>query len=342
MGSIGQSAPSSLPRLDFQQQFSSQPFVEDKALQAFASFGQQSSLKISCGLESQRQITSAAGRKRSHNEAAANLEDDAYFPQAATPLAESTEGRWENDDRTTLIGSSGFIASPGIQTDTWAEEKAEPSLPSASPDRLGRQMLRSRKSQRLDLSATPAMAEQRFSNRGTPSSSPARQSPTRRDPTVDDFTMHLGIGWSRVSSDEDVQAAARGWTKYLGNHFQITDPKILLQSRGLSSYLVEAREGWFLFGEDLKQGRLVATSLERTFEHLRTSPPVFDGEDVLLAVAETVKAEVPHDAMVDAPHVYAGSMNRRKEYLNGTGIAINGVDGQVSNGQAPADEMDMS
>lgn len=341
MGSIGQSAPSSLPVLDFQQQFSSQPFAKDTALRAFAPFGQQS-LKIPCGLESQCQIPSAAGRKRSHNEAAANLEDDSYFPQPSTPLAESTEGRWENDERTTLISPSAFIADAGIQTGTWAEEKTEQSLPSASPDRLGRQMLRSRKSQRLDLSATPAIGEQKFSNGRMPSSSPARQSPTRRDPTVDDFTMHLGIGWSRVSSDEDVQAAVRGWTKYLGNHFQITDPKILLQSRGLSSYLVEAREGWFLFGEDLKQGRLVATSLERTFEHLRTSPPVFDGEDVLVAVVETVKAEVLHEAMVDTPHVYAGSMNRRKEYLNSTGATVNGVDGQISNGQAPTDEMDMS
>lgn len=327
--------------LDFQQQFSSQPFAKDKALQALAPFGQQS-LKIACGLESQRHIPSAAGRKRSRDEAAANLDDDAYFPQAATPLTESTERGWGSDEGTALIGSNGFIVDAGSQTGTWAEEKGEQSLPAAPPARLGRQMLRSRKSQRLDLSATSAMAEQNFSNGCTPSSSPTRQSPTRQDPTVDDFTMHLGIGWSRVSSDEDMQAAARGWTRYIENHFQITDPKILLQSRGLSSYLVEAREGWFLFSEDLKQGRLVATSLERTFVHLRTSPPIFDGEDVLVAVAETLKAEVPHEVMVDAPHVYAGSMSRRKEYLKSTGTAINGVDGQVSNGQAPADEMDMS
>lgn len=323
--------------LDLQQQFSSETFAKDEALQVFAPFGQQS-LKIACGLESQRQIPSAAGRKRSRDEAAVNLDDDAYFPQAATQAAERG---WGNDERTALIGPNGFIVDAGSQTGTWTEEKTEQSLPAAPPARLG-QMLRGRKSQRLDLSATPAMAEQKFSNGSTPSSSPIRQSPTRRDPTVDDFTMHLGIGWSRVSSDEDMQAAARGWTKYIENHFQITDPKILLQSRGLSSYLVEAREGWFLFGEDLKQGRLVATSLERTFAHLRTSPPIFDGEDVLVAVAETLKAEVPHEVMVDAPHVYAGSMSRRKEYLKSTGTPINGVDGQVSNGQAPADEMDMS
>lgn len=340
MGSIGQSASSSLPMLDYRQQFSSQPFTNNSPLPAFSPFGQPS-LKVVCGLESQGQTSPSAGRKRSRDEAAVNLEDDDYFQQAATPLSESEEG-WEYGEGMTLIRSNGFIVDAGSQTGTWVEEKAQQSLPAIPPDRQGRPILRNHKSQRLDLSATPAIDEERFSNGYAPTSSPTRQSPTRQDPTVDDFTRHLGIGWSRISSDEHMQAAARGWARYIENHFQITEPRILLQSRGLSSYLVEAREGWFLFGEDLKQGRLVATSLERTFEHLRISPPVFDGKEVLVAVAETPKAETPHEVMMDAPHIYAGYLNRRKEYLNSTGTTISGVLGQISNGQVPADDMDVS
>jgi len=61
-----------------------------------------------------------------------------------------------------------------------------------------------------------------------------------------------------------------------------------LQSRGLASYLVEANEGYFLFGDDLKQGRLVSTSLEKTWDNLRGPVPVFDGEGVMEA-GETPK-----------------------------------------------------
>lgn len=180
----------------------------------------------------------------------------------------------------TLIkpGGNGYLISPGSQTGTWAEEKAEVGTESIEPvPNLERPHLRSAKSQRLDFTSTPVIAEEVMRN-GT-LTTPQAESPTNgtTGPTVDDFTRHLGIGWSKLSEDEDIQAAARGWTKFIDNHFPVTDAKIRLQSRGLSSYLVEANEGYFLFGEDLKQGRLVSTSLEKTWENLRGAVPVFDG-----------------------------------------------------------------
>jgi hypothetical protein len=96
-------------------------------------------------------------------------------------------------------------------------------------------------------------------------------------PVVDDFTLHLGIGWSRISDDGHIQAAARGWARYIENHYPVTNVKILLESRGLQSYLVEATEGYFLFAENLRQGRLVSTTPEGTLNNLKISPPMFDG-----------------------------------------------------------------
>lgn len=44
---------------------------------------------------------------------------------------------------------------------------------------------------------------------------------------------------------------------------------------------MKADEGYFLFGEDLKQGSLGSTSLGKTWENLRGSVPNFDGEFVM-------------------------------------------------------------
>jgi hypothetical protein len=106
------------------------------------------------------------------------------------------------------------------------------------------------------------------------------------EPTVDDFTIYLGIGWSRISADEHIQAAARGWAKFIENHYPVHDPEIRLQSKGLASYLVEAREGWFLFSEDLRQGRLISSSFARAFENLKNVPPKFDGHEILSAATQ--------------------------------------------------------
>lgn len=196
----------------------------------------------------------------------------------------------------TLIkpGGSSYLIAAGSQTGTWADEKAEEEkqkqqLAVAIPV-PERPILRSAKSQRLDLTSTPSIAEEDMGNGSV--ATPGAGSPGKghQEPTVDDFTRHLGIGWSLISADPDIQAAARGWARYIDNHFPVTDAKIRLQSRGLASYLIEANEGYFLFGEDLKQGRLVSTSLDKTWENLRGPVPVFDGEGVMEA-GETPKVD---------------------------------------------------
>jgi len=281
---------------------------------------------------------SAAGRKRSRDEAAF---DDDYFPVLlpVAPAPAEDEEEWEYGPGMTLIKPNrrGYIAEAGSQTGTWAEEKAvEQETAMATASSPERPPLRSAKSQRLDFSSTPAIAEEVMSNGALVT--PITASPTN-EPTIDDFTRHLGIGWSLLSADEDIQAAARGWTKFINNHFPVTDAKIRLQSRGLASYLVEANEGYFLFGEDLKQGRLLSTSLEKTWENLRGPVPVFDGE-VVMEVGETPKLNGGIQPLTNAVEmVMAGT---EEGVSNGTS-ALNGMNGgNVDAGPSMEVEMDMS
>ncbi|QSZ29526.1 hypothetical protein DSL72_004040 [Monilinia vaccinii-corymbosi] len=248
---------------------------------------------------------STAGRKRSRDEAA--LEDDGYSSQASVePAVVENEEEWEYGPGMTLIKpNKGYILSADSQTGTWleeeeAEEKAQAALRAASPERP---IIRSAKSQRIDLGSTPSMIEETIVANGALSGPLQTGGTGPVQPSIDEYTRHLGIGWSKLSADEDIQAAARGWTKYIENHYPINNAIIRLQSRGLASYLVEAQEGYFLFGEDLKQGRLVSTSLEKTFENLRGPVPIFEG-DMVLEASETPKANSPIiDAMTNNQHV---------------------------------------
>jgi hypothetical protein len=70
--------------------------------------------------------------------------------------------------------------------------------------------------------------------------------------------LALGIGWSTISDDASMQSAARGWARYLENHYRhIHGAEILLKSEGLDAYLVGYQEGYYLFREDLLEGQLV-------------------------------------------------------------------------------------
>jgi hypothetical protein len=77
---------------------------------------------------------------------------------------------------------------------------------------------------------------------------------------VDDYTLALGIGWTKIASENpDTQAAARGWVKYIENHYPryVHDAEILSKSKGLNTYLVGCHEGFFLFSDAPLEGRMV-------------------------------------------------------------------------------------
>lgn len=231
---------------------------------------------------------SAAGRKRSRDEASVNLDPPEKLVEP--PVVKEPEDEWIYGPGMTLIKkSAGYVTDAASQSGTWVEEraaeeearKAEAAILVQEQLAQSRPSLRSHKSQRLDMT-TSNHGDERFPSRR---SSPTRESAnpmtassdSLAQPIVDNFTLHLGIGWSRISEDSHIQAAARGWARYIENHYPVSNAKILLESRGLQSYLVEATEGYFLFAENLRQGRLVSATPEGALQNLKTSPPVFDG-----------------------------------------------------------------
>ncbi|KAK5661029.1 hypothetical protein OQA88_12408 [Cercophora sp. LCS_1] len=253
-----------------------------------AHFHQRPSLSHSISLPAQLARTSSvAGRKRSRDEAAVNLDPPEKIVEP--PVVKEAEDEWVYGPGMTLIKkSSAYVADAGSQSGTWVEEKAaqEEARKVEEAVRLQEQLsqerpsLRSHKSQRLEITSSNSI-EGPSSRRSSPTREAINPMTASSDsigqPIVDDFTFHLGIGWSRISEDEHIQAAARGWARYIENRYPVTNAKIRLESRGLQSYLVESDEGYFLFAENLRQGRLVSKSSEGALQNLKCSPPVFDG-----------------------------------------------------------------
>ncbi|CAK7241935.1 MAG: hypothetical protein STHCBS139747_003408 [Sporothrix thermara] len=286
------------------------PFDRPYAMQQSSPFGNPSAWSQNIG--QQRPMAPPRGRKRSRDEAAVNLDSPEKAPPAIEPVKEA-EDEWEYGPGMVLIKKgSGYVHDAGNQSGTWLEEKAaaleatrkEEALREQQRQSQDRPSLRSHKSSRLDLSAHVTAQESARSSRSSPQRNARDASPMTPDgsssaggisqPVIDDFTFHLGIGWNRLSEDEHIQAAARGWARYIENHYPVTAPKILLESKGLESYLVEAREGYFLFAENLRQGRLVSSDPQRALANLKTSPPAFDSEHTMPASSTPQPTEAVH------------------------------------------------
>lgn len=138
-----------------------------------------------------------------------------------------------------------------------------------------------RKAQRRDLTSQEFVAGDRNGSNGSPK-------PVLEDPAIDQFTHLLGVGWSRVSEDKDVQAAARGWAKYIDNHYPLSNTKILLKSKSHDAILAETGEGYYLFKEDLSEGQLVGVDWITCLGNLQRSPITFDGSTTLKTVRTSV------------------------------------------------------
>lgn len=227
----------------------------------------------------------SAGRKRSRDEASSNLEPDI----SAIPH-EEPETEWVYGPGMTLIKSTkAYVSDASSQSGTWLEEK---KAAEAATRREMKDLCRNHKQQRTDRPSGASLSIP------IPTSSlkvkaKSTSSEISQAPVVDNFTLHLGIGWRRISDDEDIQAAARGWARFIENHFPITNVRVVLESKGLQSYLVESSSGFFLFSENLRQGQLVSQTVEGTLRNLQCSPPKFDGAETLSA-AESPKPADSH------------------------------------------------
>jgi hypothetical protein len=222
----------------------------------------------------------AAGRKRSRDEAAPNLDSDAPPPKPA-----QLERGWTYGPGMTLIKpNSGYNADAGSQSGTWLEDKAAVAEATRRQVEASYVEPRSVKSQRMHRDEEPSPTTITSPvNPLSQTQSTLSQTNSDAGPIIDDFTLHLGIGWRRISADEHIQAAARGWARYIENHYPVTNVNICLESKGLASYLVESTQGYFLFAENLREGRLLSATIQGAMQNLQSNPPTFEGSENMLA-----------------------------------------------------------
>lgn len=223
--------------------------------------------------------------KRSRDEVndSSTVEDTPSCSANETSLPKHKTDEIYGEGMVLLSPNSGLSISAESQTGTWCEEKAEavsqqPILTTVRP-----RLPASRKSRRMDQKVPDPLQLWDHKGSSAPETPPKSYNPR---PTVDDCTYALGIGWTRVASeDPDVGAAARGWARYLENHYSryIHDAEIWLKSKGLNAYLVSCREGFYLFNEDLLEGRLVGRTWQSCLQNLRSHPIAFDGDEALRA-----------------------------------------------------------
>jgi hypothetical protein len=260
-------------------------------------------------------VSTNPSRKRSRDETAFEAESiSSYFTsqQVNTPAPIPEEEPVYGEGMTLLNSRTGLSISAESQTGTWYEEKVETQLhsPAASePEFISR--MPTRKSVRLD-STVPLPRQDDIAAAVAPGS-PPKTLPDQ--PEVDDYTLALGIGWTKIpSEDPDSQAAARGWVRYIENHYprHIHEAQILSKSKGLNAYLVGCHEGFFLFSDDLWEGRMVARDWQTCIQNLRVHPVQYEGQDILKATNTPGPDDVPTDDLGFANmngHGYAYDVN---------------------------------
>ncbi|KJZ72041.1 hypothetical protein HIM_08602 [Hirsutella minnesotensis 3608] len=218
-----------------------------------------------------------AGRKRARDEALLSPElIHARLPGIASESYQPSDGKAFSKKTAGHFGDAGFSGTPVHHNSHFHDVTSSSLRQSLQPPEL-----RSRKSQRMDSQDSSTSPANTSSNSTTNCLGSMDNTASCKGLVIDRFTLHLGIGWRRISGQEHMQAAARGWARFIENHFALSNVKICLESKSLQSYLIEATEGYFLFAENLRQGRMVSKTIDGALSNLQQSPPVFDGSETL-------------------------------------------------------------
>lgn len=222
---------------------------------------------------------SATSKKRTREEASSEDETmGGTLPPSRTPGISPTAMYGDKIPRIDPL--TGTAATDETQMGTWFEDQLERKL-RAGHEEKAVQMTDSesespkRKVQRRDISSNAHVTMPTHAN-VSPKAEVA-------DPTIDQYTHLLGIGWTHVGEGSERDAMARGFGKYIDNHYPLTDLEVLLESKSLESYLVKSSEGYYLFTEDLSSGQLVARTWEDTLANLQCSPVRFSWAQSLFA-----------------------------------------------------------
>lgn len=190
----------------------------------------------------------------------------------------------------TLIDpSTGRSLAAESQTGTWYEDHLE-------------------EERRAAAEAAAAMEQEKLEALGRPSKTVRLDSPApgigsvdtplaamqqplagTETPAIDSASIMLGIGWKEVASDANMAQAARGWARFIENHYpMLGGVEILCKSDGHEVFLARAtqpQDSYWLFKEDLTEGKLVATTQEACVQNLRAVPMVFENDTVLKAAS---------------------------------------------------------
>ena len=189
---------------------------------------------------------------------------------------------------------TGAATTTETQSGTWFEDQLKNKLHSEKGD-TSVQTVHSddespRKLRRRDASHTDVPDA---GNR--PEFTESRKVPVA-NPIIDQYTRQLGIGWISLAGDSDLNAMAMGFGRYINNRYPLlTNAVVSLKSKSLDSYLVVTDQGFYIFPEDLQQGRQVAKTWENTLVNLLSRPIRFSGEEPHFAVGSPPEKEREND-----------------------------------------------
>ncbi|KAK5126134.1 hypothetical protein LTR85_011489 [Meristemomyces frigidus] len=218
---------------------------------------------------------SIAGRKRSRGDITAPDDEEEQCEDGATPAYEGhsiPRGTPVYGPGMTVVypGDPGYQAAAESQSGAWLAEQAERKPFELS--HIKRPSVSSRKSQRRDAGAS-----------GPDDLAQLVLPPSIREatvePLIDEATRVLGISWTRMDATEVLRINQAAYSKWIQNHYPgLKDVVIWFENSALPGYLVQARnayngqEGYYIFSNDLTEGRLVTTEAEQLFPRLKMLP----------------------------------------------------------------------
>lgn len=239
---------------------------------------------------------SATSKKRTYEEISPEDEPmGGTLPPSRTPGISPTAMYGDKIPRINPL--TGTATTAETQAGTWFEDQLERKLRSGLEEKAV-QMSDSegqspkRKVQRRIASSNADVTMHAKAN----GSSKAKVA----DPNIDQYTHLLGIGWTHIGEGSERASMARGFGKYIDNHYPLTDLEVLLECNSMESFLVKSSDGYYLFTENLSSGQLVARTWEDTLANLQRSPVRFSWAQRLFAARTPDTGREPYNGALSS------------------------------------------
>jgi hypothetical protein len=205
-----------------------------------------------------RSSTGVAGRKRSRDENDGDsdgdmLQDEIAASSRITTMEQKPQPVLGEGMTLEYPDQPAMSISAESQSGTWVDESINEE--SQRPQLISRKSLRLTDAQ-LDLAGV------------------ADSNSTENHLAIDPIVRKLGIGWKRLTTDQ--QTAAAGSETFIRKQFDMYNPRMLLHHEGLSIYVVSSEpysapgywQQYWLFREDLKSCRFLCRDENELFDRL--------------------------------------------------------------------------